>query len=93
MMPKYGAISHVSVDLISRKTLNEGLSLYMTGSDTELECLLTQRANPSLDNFAILSTGVFAFESARNSFTSALVYSRRTGFFVALTGFFVFLAT
>jgi hypothetical protein len=38
--------------------------------------------------FAILATGVRAFECARNSFTSALVYSRRTGFFVFFLDFF-----
>jgi hypothetical protein len=32
-------------------------------------------------NFATLAIGVLAFECARNSFTSALVYSRRTVFF------------
>ena len=38
------------------------------------------RSAPTLRfvSFAILTTGVFAFECARNSFTSALVYSRRT---------------
>ena len=38
-------------------------------------------------NFATLATGVRAFECVRSSFTSALVYSRRT------TVFFAFLAT
>ena len=34
-------------------------------------------------SFTILTNGVFAFEWARSSFTSALVYSRRTVFFFA----------
>jgi hypothetical protein len=32
---------------------------------------------------AIFTTGVLAFECARNSLTSVLVYSRRTIFFLA----------
>jgi hypothetical protein len=44
------------------------------------------RSEPTLRfvSFAILTTGVFAFECDRNSFTSALVYSRRTIFFAFL---------
>jgi hypothetical protein len=37
-----------------------------------------------LVNFAILATGVRAFECARNSFTSDVVYSRRETFFFFL---------
>jgi hypothetical protein len=43
-------------------------------------------------SFAILATGVSAFECPRSSFTSALVYSRRTDFFV-LAVFLDFFAT
>jgi hypothetical protein len=40
----------------------------------------------------IFATGVRAFECARNSLTSAFVYSRRTDFFV-LAVFFAFFVT
>ena len=59
----------------------------MTQLDSKLERLLSQRSFSTLCELCDLGDRVFAFECARNSFTSALVYSRRTTDF-----FFAFLA-
>ena len=53
-----------------------------------LKALVRRPATVRLVNLDIFATGVFAFECARNSLSSALVYSRRIRFLG-----FVFLAT
>jgi hypothetical protein len=56
-----------------------------------LRAFTRSAASVRLVNLAISLTGVFAFECARSSFRSALLYSRRTRFLGAFTAFFAFL--
>ena len=58
----------------------------MTKPQAELKRFLAQRSYGSFGHLAIFTTGVLAFECARNSLTSVLVYSRRTIFFLADSG-------
>src|ERR1700692_2394717 len=65
-----------------------------------LRAFTRRAASVRLVSLAICLTGVFAFECARSSFRSVLLYSRRarflgafTAFFKFLTVFFTFLAT
>src|SRR5882757_2937823 len=65
-----------------------------------LRAFTRRAASVRLVSLAISLTGVFAFECARSSFRSVLLYSRRarflgafTVFFTFLTVFFTFLAT
>src|ERR1700704_863059 len=58
-----------------------------------LRAFTRRAASVRLVSVAIFLTGVFAFEWARSSFRSVLLYSRRARFLGALTVFFTFLAT
>src|ERR1700704_5219111 len=58
-----------------------------------LRAFTRRAASVRLVSVAIFLTGVFAFECARSSFRSVLLYSRRARFLGAFTVFFTFLAT
>src|SRR3981189_3628398 len=58
-----------------------------------LRAFTRRAASVRLVSLAISLTGVFAFECARSSFRSVLLYSRRARFLGAFTVFFTFLAT
>lgn len=60
----------------------------MTQLNSKLERFLPQRTHTTACQLRDPNDRVFVFECARNSFTSALVYSRRT-----MPFFFAFLAT